>query len=69
MKLLYVQITTIPSVCLGPDTSIVRPAMVFFLFLVAIVDTWFDGLWVSVLFGLVHVVVLRVGCALGICCA
>ncbi|KAJ3894666.1 kinase-like protein [Lentinula edodes] len=28
----------------------------------AVSDTWFDGLWVSVLFGFAHVVVVKIGC-------
>ncbi|KAJ3916576.1 kinase-like protein [Lentinula edodes] len=28
----------------------------------AVSDTWFDGLWVSVLFGFAHVVVIKIGC-------
>lgn len=30
--------------------------------LLAVADTWFDGLWTSVIFGLAHVVMVKIGC-------
>ncbi|KAJ7274919.1 kinase-like protein [Mycena rebaudengoi] len=40
----------------------------FPLLLLATIDTWFDGLWISALLGLIHIVVLRFGCSGDACC-
>ncbi|KAK7451000.1 putative serine/threonine-protein kinase iks1 [Stygiomarasmius scandens] len=34
----------------------------------AVIDTWFDGLWISIVFGVVHLCVIRLGCFVGSCC-
>ncbi|KAJ7509442.1 kinase-like protein [Mycena galericulata] len=38
------------------------------LLLLAVVDTWFDGLWTSVFFGLLHLAVIRLACWGRPCC-
>jgi len=47
-----------------------RPEPLFSCFIlgVAISDTWSDDLWISVLLGLLHVVILRLHCSDGKCC-
>ncbi|KAJ7151236.1 kinase-like domain-containing protein [Mycena filopes] len=48
-----------------------RPNVVVttFLFALAVVDTWFDGLWISVVLALLHIAFVRFGCWGSVCCA
>ncbi|KLO11390.1 kinase-like protein [Schizopora paradoxa] len=45
-----------------------EPLFSCFILGVAISDTWSDDLWISVLLGLLHVVILRQHCSNGRCC-
>ncbi|KAJ6571634.1 kinase-like protein [Mycena capillaripes] len=42
--------------------------VIIVLFTFAVIDTWFEGLWISVFFGLLHLVILRFGCWRSTCC-
>ncbi|KAF7350354.1 Other/IKS protein kinase [Mycena venus] len=39
------------------------------LFVLAVVDNWFEGLWTSVFFGLLHFAIIRFGCWGHACCS
>jgi hypothetical protein len=64
--ILIAKIMTIGSIC--PE-AYPRPIAVFSVFLVAVTDTWFDGLWISAILALLHVTFLQIGCSSGICCS
>ncbi|KAJ7207213.1 kinase-like protein [Mycena pura] len=57
-------LSTLSACPSGPPHWIATSAA-FFL---AIVDTWFDGLWISLVFGLLHLVVIHFGCLGNACC-
>ncbi|KAJ7487838.1 kinase-like domain-containing protein [Mycena latifolia] len=61
-------IAKIVSVFSACATGRPHPVAVSILVFLAVVDTWFDELWISVVFGLLHVVVLRFGCWGSACC-
>ncbi|KAJ3988912.1 kinase-like protein [Lentinula detonsa] len=67
--ILIVKVFHLTAACECLSTSIYRPegggfglATMIIAIVFAMADTWFDGLWSSVLFGLAHVVVVRIGC-------
>jgi len=64
--ILMAKIMTIGSIC--PE-AYPRPIVVFSVFLVAVTDTWFEGLWISAALALLHIAFLRIGCSSGICCS
>lgn len=45
-----------------------RPVVVLLVSLVAVLDTWLDGVGVCVGLGALHVLFLRFGCVRGACC-
>ncbi|KIM76169.1 hypothetical protein PILCRDRAFT_12941 [Piloderma croceum F 1598] len=56
--MLVAKIMTIRLVCHG---SYPRPVVMFFVFFVAVTDTWFDGLRISVILAIFHVAFFRIG--------
>ncbi|KAJ7752461.1 kinase-like protein [Mycena maculata] len=63
--IVIVKILSVFSSC---DAGLPHAVPMSAFFLLAVVDTWFDGLWISVFFGLLHIVLLRFGCRGGACC-
>ncbi|KAJ7788408.1 kinase-like protein [Mycena olivaceomarginata] len=58
--ILIAKILTAMSAChTGPSHTFV----ISILFALAVVDMWFDGLWVSVFFGSLHFAIIRFGCS------
>lgn len=45
-----------------------RVVVLFILLLLAVVDTWFEGLGSSVVLGGVHLAVVKLGYDSGVCC-
>ncbi|KAJ7028008.1 kinase-like domain-containing protein [Mycena alexandri] len=59
------KILTALSICPTGRPNVVATTVLFAL---AVIDTWFDGLWVSLFFGLLHVGIMRFGCWGNVCC-
>ncbi|KAJ7135890.1 kinase-like protein [Mycena epipterygia] len=59
------KVVNIFSTC---STGRPHPAAVCALVSLAVIDTWFDGLRISVFFGLLHLAVIRFGCWGSTCC-
>ncbi|KAF8189776.1 kinase-like domain-containing protein [Mycena galopus ATCC 62051] len=64
-SIVIAKILTAMSAC---NTGPSHPILTVILFVLAVVDTWFDALWISVLFGSLHLAIIRLGCWGSTCC-
>jgi hypothetical protein len=62
---LGLQVFTIAAMC--PDSG-VWPVLSICLLFVAVIDTWWDDLWVTVFLVGFHIAILRMGCSRNRCC-
>ncbi|KAJ7096638.1 kinase-like domain-containing protein [Mycena belliarum] len=64
-SIMIAKIVNIPSACASGRPNV---AVVSALVGLAVFDTWYEELWVSVVFGLLHLAVLRFACWGSACC-
>ncbi|THU97930.1 kinase-like protein [Dendrothele bispora CBS 962.96] len=78
--ILILKVINLPKMCSHPHDGILHlgydyssnlsqpgKLMTAIVVLFAVIDTWFDGFWISIVFGVIHLGLVRLGCFVGCC--